>query len=366
MSTPHFVTGMPLVEQIARQVTATDRHLQQKTSFAARTERRSCYSKSRRDEQVERPLWEEQSFPEKLFRLSAFLSIVGWGLSAIYIVSHVGSMEEASVRARDLASYFFTAIWIFVFFYAQYRVVPRFIHRDLDRRVGLWHASSSLALLIVGTLHVLLPQTKSDVPSSLLFWITLLGEGVFIGNVIWSYVHGEPEVPLLPVVPDAKTTPEHVPDDSATNMGWPKSPVKLFGIGAAVFAAGGLISLILNVPSFKVPVPWSGQVHFLPFGFLWLAAAAPFAIYAMMYKFLMDGYDLVFEESLNRIHFVVTIIVVLDLVRVFMAWEQWMGTKFATFFYGAEFQWLAVLFVLSAVVFAINAFRSYRRTAVRT
>ncbi len=366
MSTPHFVTGMPLVEQIARQVTATDRHLQQKTSFAARTERRSCYSKSRRDEQVERPLWEEQSFPEKLFRLSAFLSIVGWGLSAIYIVSHVGSMEEASVRARDLASYFFTAIWIFVFFYAQYRVVPRFIHRDLDRRVGLWHASSSLALLIVGTLHVLLPQTKSDVPSSLLFWITLLGEGVFIGNVIWSYVHGEPEVPLLPVVPDAKTTPEHVPDDSATNMGWPKSPVKLFGIGAAVFAAGGLISLILNVPSFKVPVPWSGQVHFLPFGFLWLAAAAPFAIYAMMYKFLMDGYDLVFEESLNRIHFVVTIIVVLDLVRVFMAWEQWMGTKFATFYYGSEIQWLAVLFALSTVVFAVNAYRSYRCTVVRT
>jgi len=25
-----------------------------------------------------------------------------------------------------------------------------------------------------------------------------------------------------------------------------------------------------------------------------------------------------------------------------------MGTKFATFFYGAEFQWLAVLFALSA------------------
>jgi hypothetical protein len=149
-------------------------------------------------------------------------------------------------------------------------------------------------------------------------------------------------------------------------MGWPKSPVKLFGIGAAVFAAGGIISLILDVPSFKFPVPWSGELHFVPFGFLWLAAAAPFAIFAMLYMFLMDAYDLVFEESLNRIHFVVTIITVLDLVRVFMAREQWMGTKFAMFFYGAEFQWLAVLFVLSAVVFAINAFRSHRRTAVRT
>ena len=75
----------------------------------------------------------------------------------------------------------------------------------------------------------------------------------------------------------------------------------------------------------------------------------------MMYKFLMDGCDLLFEESLNRIHFVVTIIVVLDLVRVFMAWEQWMGTKFATFYYGSEIQWLAVLCGLSAVVFVVNA-----------
>jgi len=315
---------------------------------------------------VERPLWEEQSLPEKLFRLSAFLCIVGWGLSTIYVVSHVGSMEVAYVRARDLASYFFSAIWIFVFIYAQYRVVPRFIHRDLDRRVGLWHAFGSLALLIVSALHVVLPQTKSDVPSSLLFWITLLGEGVFIGNVIWSYVGGEPEVPLLPVFPDAKTTPAHVPDNSARNMGRPKSPAKLFGIGAAVFAAGGLVSLILNVPSFRVPVPWFGQMHFLPFGCLWLAAAAPFAIFAMLYKYLLDAYELVFEESLNRIHFVVTIIAVLDLVRVFMAWEQWMGTKFATFYYGSEIQWLAVLFGVSAIVFAINAYRSYRRTAVRT
>jgi len=314
---------------------------------------------------VERPLWEEQSFPVKLFRLSAFLCIVGWGLSAIYIVSRVGSMEDAYIRARDLASYFFSAIWIFVFFYAQYRVVPRFIHRDLDRRVGLWHAFGSLALLIVGALHVLLPQTKWDVPSSLLFWITLLGEGLFIGNVIWSYVHGEPEVPLLPVMPDAKTTAEHVPDDSAKNMGWPKSAVKLFGIGAAVFAAGGLISVILNVPSFKVQVPWFGQMHFLPFGCLWLAAAAPFAIFAMLYKFLIDVHSLVFEESLNRIHFVATIIAVLDLVRVFMAWEQAMASKLAALYFGPEIQWLAVLFGLTAVVFASNAYRSYRRAAVR-
>ena len=70
---------------------------------------------------MEKPIWEQQSFQEKLFRFIALLCLVGWGGSAIYIASHVGSMEDAYFRARDLASYFFTAIWIFLFFYAQYR-----------------------------------------------------------------------------------------------------------------------------------------------------------------------------------------------------------------------------------------------------
>jgi len=94
--------------------------------------------------------------------------------------------------------------------------------------------------------------------------------GVFIGNIIWSYVQGEQAVPFLPVVPDAKATPAHVSDDSAKNMGWPKSPVKLFGIGTAVFAAGGLISLILDVPSFKFPVAVVGRAAFRS---IWLLVA---------------------------------------------------------------------------------------------
>jgi hypothetical protein len=307
---------------------------------------------------MEQPLWEQQSFPEKLFRFIALLCLVGMGGSAIFVASNVGSMENAYFRARDLASYFFTAIWTFFFFYAQYRVVPRFIHRDLDRRVGLWHAGSSLALLIFGALEVMLPQTKSDLPSSLLFWITLLGEAAFIGNVIWSYVSEEREVPLLPVVPSAKRTPEHVSDLSPKNMGWPKSPVKLFGIGAAFFGGGGLVSIILNVPSFPIPVPISGQMHFLPYGVLWLVAAVAFGVFALLYKILMDTQKIVFEESLNRIHFSVTIIAVFDMVRVFMAWEQKSVSKMLELYFGPEFEGLTGLFVLSAVVFVINIFKS--------
>lgn len=315
---------------------------------------------------MEKPLWEQQSFPEKLFRFIALLCLVGWGGSAIYIASHVGSMEDAYFRARDLASYFFTAIWIFIFFYAQYRVAPRFLHRDLDRRIGLWHAGADLALLILGALLVILPQTKSDLPSSLLFWITLLGEAVFIGNVMWSYVSGEREVPLLPVAPSAKSTPEHVRDASPKNMGWPKSPAKLFGIGAAFFAGGGIVSVILNVPSFPIPFPISGQMHFLPYGVLWLVAAVPFGVFSLLYKYLMDAQKIAFEESLNRLHFIVTIIAVFDMVRVFMAWEQKLVSKMLELYFGPEFEWLTGLFILSVIVFAINIFKSGSKTPSRT
>ena len=315
---------------------------------------------------MESPPWEQQSFPEKLFRFTVLLCIVGVGGSVIYALNQVGSTEDSRIRARDLASYFFTAIWIFFFFLGQHRLVPRFIHRDLDRRVGLWHAGGSLALLIFGALEVILPQTKSDLPSSLLFWITLLGEATFIGNVIWSCVNGEREVPVLPVVPSAKRTPEHVPDASPKNMGWPKSPAKLFTIGAAFFASGGIVSLILNVPSFPIPVPISGQMHYMPYGLLWLVAAVPFGLFALLYKFLKDTQKIVFEESLNRIHFVVTMIAVFDMVRVFMAWEQKLVSKMLELYFGPEFEWLTGLFVLSIIVFVINIFKSGSQTTSRT
>jgi len=193
---------------------------------------------------------------------------VGWGSSVIYVASHIGPLEEPPTRTRDLASYLFTAAGIFVFFYAQYRVVPRFIHRDLDRRVGLWQAGGSLALLLIGALNALFPQGKSDLPSSLLFWMTLLGEGVFIGNVIWSYVKDGPAMPILPVAPGVKATPEHVPDESPKNMGWPKSPSKRLE-SEPPFCRWRVHLAHSGFSVVQVPVPWSGQMHFLPFGCLW-------------------------------------------------------------------------------------------------
>jgi hypothetical protein len=292
--------------------------------------------------------------------------LVAMGGSIIYIASHASDMSTTLFRFRDLTSYFFTAIWVFVFFYAQYRVVPRFTKVALNDRFGYAQSLGGAALLLIGALYAVLSSTTVDVPSGILFWITLLGEGVFIANVVWSYTHAGEAVPVLPVAGVPKKPAIRLGDEGVKNLGWPKSAVKLFGIGAGFFAGGGIVSLILNFPAFKFPVPWSGQLYFMPIGLLWLAAAVPFGIFAMLYKLLIDSYDLPFEESMNRIHFAVTIIAVLDMVRVFGAWQQAMVSQLAAFYFGPEFEWLYVLFGLTTLVFAINAFRSYQRKAART
>jgi hypothetical protein len=304
--------------------------------------------------------------PEKLFRIIILSCLVAMGGSIIYVASHAAVMSTTLFRFRDLTSYFFTAIWIFVFFYAQYRWVPRLTKVALNERFGYAQSLGGATLLLVGALHAVLPQTSVDVPSGILFWITLLGEGVFIANVVWSYTHAGEAVPVLPVVGAVKPVPKRLGDEGVKNLGWPKSPVKLFGIGAGFFCAGGIVSLVLNFPAFKFPVPWSGQLYFMPIGLLWLAAAVPFAIFAMLYKLLIDSYGLPFEESMNRIHFAVTIIAVLDMVRVFSAWQQGMSSKWYATFFAPEYGWLCVLFGMGALVFAINAFRSYQRKAAGT
>jgi hypothetical protein len=313
-------------------------------------------------------LFEKSLSPEKLFRITVIACLVAMGFAMIYVASHVSQLgwpDESLVRFKDLTSYFFAALWIFVFFYAQYRFVPKLTKVPLNDSLGYAQSMGGAALLLVGALHTVLPQTSMDVPSGILFWLLLLGEGVFIANVVWSYTHVGPRPPVLPVGGVKTPVTTKLRDESAKNLGWPKSPVKLFVIGAGFFAAGGLVSIILNIPSFKFPVPWSGRLYFLPIGLLWMACAAPFAIFAMLYRFFIDSYALVFEDSMNRIHFFVTIVAALVTVRDFGDWQQAMVSKVWAFYFRPELAWLYLLYFLSALVFAISAFRSYRRLPSR-
>jgi len=311
---------------------------------------------------------EKHISPEKTFRIVALGCLVATGFAMIYVASHVSQLGADPVsltRSKDLASYFFTAIWIFVFFYVQYRFLPQLTKVPLDDRFGYAQSLGGAGVMLVGALHALLPQTLMDVPSGILFWLTLLGEGVFIANVVWSYTHAGVKPPVVPRTGITKPVAPKLGDTSVKNLGWPKSPVRLFGIGAGFFAAGGIASLVTNFPSFKFPVPWSGEMHFLPFGLLWFAAAVPFAIFAMLYQVFIDSYGLVFEDSMSRLHFGVTIIAVLVMVRFFGDWQQSMVSKTWAFFFAPQFGWLYLLLLMSLLVFAISAIRSYLRLPSR-
>jgi hypothetical protein len=317
---------------------------------------------------VAQDLFDKKLSPEIIFRIVALACLVAMAFALIYVGSHASQLDADPVRltrSKDLAAYFFIAIWIFVFFYLQYRFVPRLTKVPLDDRFGYAQSLGGAGLLFVGALHALMPQTSMDVPSGVLFWLTLLGEGVFIANVVWSYTHAGAKPPVVPRVSVTKPVASKLGDTSVKNLGWPKSPVKLFAIGAGFFAVGGLASLVTNFPSFKFPVPWSGEMHFLPFGVLWFAAAVPFAIFAMLYQVLIDSYGLVFEDSMNRIHFWVTIIAVFVMVRAFTDWQQSMISKTWAFFFPPQYEWLYLLLFLSLMVFVLSAYRSFRRLPSR-
>jgi len=220
---------------------------------------------------VDQRLFAKSLSPEKVFRIVALACLVAMGSAMIYVASHISQLDapqETLARFKNLTSYFFTGLWIFIFFYAQYRVVPWVTKLPLDDRFGYAQSLGGTALLLVGALHILMAQTSLDVPSGILFWLTLLGEGVFLANVVWSYTHAGVKVPAVPLVGVTKPAGAKLGDESPKNLSWPKSPVKLFAIGAGFFAAGGLISMAFNFPPFRFPVPWSGHLYFLPFGLL--------------------------------------------------------------------------------------------------
>lgn len=296
--------------------------------------------------------------PEKLFRVITLLCLVGTGGSIIFVASNVGSQSVSFGRTHDLIVYFFSALCMFVFFYAQYRLVPRFIPGGLDDLLGYWQSWGGLALLLAGALCTVHPVGAVDLPGNMLTAIALLGEAVFIANVVFSWLHA-PAAGRRVTSGAARRTAE----SSIKNFGWPKSPVTLFGIGAGALAAGGFVSLILNMPSFKVPVPWAGQMHFLPMGCLWLAAAAPFAVFALLYKLLITSYGLVFDDSLTRAHFAVIIVAALNVIRTFASWQEALVSPSAALYFDPQTEWMAALFGLGTIVFAINTYRSFRHIA---
>lgn len=292
-------------------------------------------------------------------RIIAICCLVASGSSAIFIAGHVGSRTVKFAQAHDLLQYSTTAFFIFALFYVEERLLRQFMSRPLDVRLAYWQYCGSLACTLAGAWNIVAPFGLTDFSGRMLWATAMVGEAVLVLNLVRSYSQDEDAAAPAPQL--SRIAARSAGDD----FGWPKSPAKLFAIGAGVLAGGGVLSMVFNFPAMKLPVPFAGQVHLLPFGCLWIVTATPFMIYARLYKRLTDTYRIEFDQSLNRVHFLVTIVAVVILIKDFAAWQQTLVSQMAALYASPDLQWLAAPFILSVIVFMLNVYRSFPPAAKR-
>ena len=290
----------------------------------------------------------------------AICCLLGSGLSAIFIASHVGSRAVKFNQAHDLWTYLALAFWIYALFYVEHRLLRRFMSRPLDDGLGYWQALGSLALTVVGALGTVVSTGLVDFPATMLWVAGMFGEAVLVLNVVRAYSRDEVAGAIATPVPRKQL------DSGPDNFGWPESPAKLFVIGAGLLAAGGVVSIVFNFPAMKLPVPFAGQVYFLPFGCLWMLTALPFAIYSRLYERLMSAYRIEFDQSMTRIHFLVTSVAVVILIKDFESWQRALASPMAAPYLTPDVEMLAAPFLLSAIVFMLTLYRSLSRVHQRS
>ncbi len=292
---------------------------------------------------------ERNLFPETRFRIPALACLLGSGCSAIYVASHPGSQSVTFAQMRDMVGYLGVAFCLFVLFYLEHYLVRRFTTCRLEDRWARWQSWGSSLLILAGVVGVFWPVRIADLPDDVLWMVGIVGEFAFVWNVMQAFASDEMTGITRPAVP--RRPAEH----NADNFGWPKSPVKQFSIAAGAFAAGGICSLVFDLPAMRIQVPLGGQMHLVRFGWLMLAAAIPFGLYSMLYKVLMETLGVEFDDSLSRVHFAVTIF---GVILVIVQWEQSVMFRLTTL---PGPQALLAIAGLSVVIFVMNVRRGLQQ-----
>jgi len=299
-------------------------------------------------------LVERNLLPEARFRIPALGCLLGSGCSAIFVASHHGSQSELFVHARDLVGYLGIAFCIVVLFYLEHYLVRRLISCKLEDGLARWQSWGSSVLILAGVAGILGLVPIANFPDRMLYVVGIVGESVFVWNVIQAFERDGFTGIVSSPVPRSRAA------HGADNFGWPKSPVRQFSIAAGVFAAGGIFSILFNAPSVEITVPIGGEMHLMRFGWLVLAAAIPFGVYSRLYKVFSETWGIEFDDSLSRVHFAVTIF---GVILVIWQWEQSVMFRM-TSLPGPEA--LSAIAGLSGIVFGLNAYRGFcRRRAIQ-
>jgi len=156
------------------------------------------------------------------------------------------------------------------------------------------------------------------------------------------------------------TSPSAV-DKPAPTFGWPRSPVKLFGITAAFFLLMGMIFMISGLSNAQMPVLQNGKVTRVSAGYLWLPVALPFASFALIYGWLELALERVFDESATRVHFVCTLFAVMEAIRVYFSWATTTTSMYPQELTSKNFSGVIAFLILSIGTFIWNLLTSKPR-----
>ncbi len=271
--------------------------------------------------------------PKKLLHYVCFFCLVAWGISATVVASHVGSMAAWFEWTRQLAMLSFFGLLTFGFFYIEWVAVERVAGRELNRDIGHLQVAGGAALLLVAYIVDVAALISNDsqffglsgLGDNLLTYIAILGEGVFVANVVMTYALAKgsvaaarPVIPISrPVVPSR--APSSTPQKIAATFDWSSSPTVIFGVAAAFFILAGIF-LIVKSPA-RMPFMNDGALTYVSPGYLWLPLAMPFAVFAVIYWLIEIFTGRTFDRSATRLHFLCTTLAVLDAIRVYWSWS---------------------------------------------
>jgi len=134
--------------------------------------------------------------PKTVLRILINVCLFGAGGSAIAQARHMGSGHGRAEWIHDLTMLFFFALIAFALFFAEYQLVQGMTKLDLNVTLGYLQSLGCSFLLILGIWQIgyanLTGPSATSQPGfqeNTLLMLYVYGHAVFIGNIIWSYVH---------------------------------------------------------------------------------------------------------------------------------------------------------------------------------
>jgi hypothetical protein len=269
--------------------------------------------------------------------------LLAWGVTALYRVTHLGSRARFALASGEAATYFFLSAILFALFYVEFKWVPRVLKLPLNPDLGKAQAWTSVALLLFGGVMSLMNASLPLTDDEFRWFLALVGEVLFIINVLLAMKQAggipsaKPSVSPVNRGSSATARPARkqeaarsaAPQRSALHEWlYPTTPVRQFGAMAIFLTVGGLV-MNVALPG-RLPVLWSGTLHWVPAGTLWWIGAPPFAVFAFLYWYFGERQGLQFDKKMSNIHFGFTFFWLVDLVRLVFNWQNMANSRFAT------------------------------------